>query len=164
MKLHLPALLAAVLLFSPGAQAQCGTRNTQAFLRVIFPGTIPVDDSGQPLRQGPDSTYTVYLESASKNVADGYAWVNGKAYAAHPFRQDAAEVIGKAKRSGEPVRINAATGNYAQWRIELTPLRSKMKAPAKAGANQVLLQLKMAGKKCTQTIRRITELSVPPSV
>ncbi|TCJ19309.1 hypothetical protein EPD60_02505 [Flaviaesturariibacter flavus] len=165
MKIQLYALLAIAFSATTAVNAQCGTRNAQAFLEVRMPGIIPVDENRQPLRSGPDSSYSVFLESSSRKAGDGFAWINGRVYSAHVSRWEGSADIGKEKQSGETVRLATAAGaSDALWRVELVPVKKKMKAPAKAGANQVVLQLNFSGKKCTQVIRRVTELAVPPAV
>jgi hypothetical protein len=147
------------------AQAQCGTRNARAFLEVRFPGNIPVDENRQPMGKRVDSTFTLYLESPAKDIT-GSAWIGGRLYNLVASPVDAANALelGKEKRSGKKVVLTKPAAHRTLWRLELQPAARNKKAPAKAGANQVLLQLNAGGKKCIQTIRPITELAVLPSV
>jgi hypothetical protein len=147
------------------AQAQCGTRNARAFLEVRFPGNIPVDENRQPIGRRVDSTFTVYLESLNRNI-NGSAWIGGRLYnlVASPVDAEAAIELGSEKVSGDKVTLSKVPARWTLWRLELQPAARNKKAPAKAGAHQVLLQLNAGGKKCNQIIRSVTELAVTPSV
>jgi hypothetical protein len=143
------------------SEAQCGTRNARAFLEVRYPGTIPVDENRQPLHRGPDSTYTIYVESANRQLGAGYAWVDKKTFRISTEEVTVAE-IGREKQSGEAVIMKPAKG-YRLWRISLYPVAAR-KMPLKQVKGTIQLQFNNGGKTCTQTIRRITELKVIPSV
>lgn len=146
------------------AQGKYGIMKIDAFWTEHIPGTIPVDANGQSLYNGPDTLYSIYLETNGRKVEWDKAWKNGKAYSIvttliTTYPHDA----GFEKATGKKNILIPAKGNQL-WVLHLAPIDQKTTVPAYLKTGQMIIQGKYGSKIITQIIKKETELSTLPSV
>ncbi|WP_345255393.1 hypothetical protein [Flaviaesturariibacter amylovorans] len=161
MRTILSLLLCCTALFA-SAQAPSKVRRLDAYLAIRYPGTIPVDDAGNPMRRGVDSAWTIVAETRTTKMNWGYAWRGGRIYTIAATRVTELNV-GKTKEGGLPIVRRAAAGNYL-WQLELVPFDGHKKAPARVAAGAILIQGKAGVRPFYRTLRTYTELDPAPSV
>ena len=146
-----------------GAQLTDGIKNIYAFRAEHLPGIVAVDPQGNPTHQGPDTLYTIYIESA-KPIQWLKAWKNGKTYSIIAMRiADAPVDAGIKKANGEHVLINVTKGN-ALWRLDLTPAEKQAPPPQKIKAGHMLLQGTHGTKTVVRSVVNEVELKLPDAV
>ena len=110
-------LFFAVTMFSC-AQGKHGIVSIRAYITERLPGNIPVDAQGEPLRHGPDSIYTVYVETKEMITWDS-AWMNGSRYAIEASQLTIFPVdAGTDKSTGQKILLRPADGNQL-WLLTL---------------------------------------------
>ena len=100
------------------AQGKHGIVNARGFLTEKIPGNIPVDAQGEPLHQGPDTLYTVYVE-AKEEVSWDSAWMNGRRFAVETSRVTEFPVVaGTDKSTGKDISLTPGRRNQL-WLLSL---------------------------------------------
>ena len=133
------------------AQTKSIVVNAYGFYEIRSPGNIPVDDNGNSLYNGPDTTYTVYCETSTKNIVWTAAWKGGRSYSAIPvLLPNKVHNAGIAKKNSEKVIIRTTDKNVL-WRIELVPDINETKPPKSYKDRGILLH----GKSGTQPLYRV---------
>ena len=134
-----------------------------AFYGIRIPGIIPVDPNGEPLYHGPDKTYLIYVETNGNEIQWGNAWINGKTYSVRSvLLNDFPVEVGTRKTNHQKISI-APAGKNKLWQLEIMPSGKKIKPPAKAKKNEIILEGKCKGKIIEKITKQI-ELELPPSV
>jgi hypothetical protein len=150
---NLLLLLFLFLFLNACSQTKSGIRKSYAFFQLSFPGNIPVDDNGNPMR-GADTLRFVYMEcSGNKAPAISSVQYNNRMYDAAVFPAGKTPATpGIKKGSNEKVVLKPAAGN-SLWRIELTPIERKA-APQKG----MIIKGALNGRPFTSTIKKEIEL------
>ena len=145
------------------AQEKYGVKKIAAFQSLHMPGNIPVDQNGNSLFKGPDTTNTIYVETSGKGIQWDMAWKNGKAYSVVAELLPAGSFnAGTEKTSSKKMMFTPAKGNQ-QWLLQLEPLEKNQKAPAALKNGEILLKGKYGKAIVLQTVKQQTELEVMPA-
>lgn len=126
------------------------------------PGNIPVDPNGRPLHEGPDTVYTVYVETTGQAIQWKAACIDGRMYsiAAHPVTKTPFEA-GTRKRPKEKIFLPAARGNHL-WRLDFGLMEEKPACRQKKG--EILLEGKRGNKNIMVKTSDVAELWEIPAV
>ena len=117
------------------AKAANGIVKVQIFLQERMPGTLRVDDNGQPLTQGPFLDYKAIVETLSgKQPTFMKVWIDGVSYFATPIEVKAPYTVGVDKSSQQPVVVNAKAGNKL-WQLDLQKDETKPKQMKSSNTN-----------------------------
>jgi hypothetical protein len=100
-------------------QAKNGIIKTAFFLQERMPGTIAVDENGNPMTQGPFLDYKAVVETApGKQPSFNKVWIDGKSYTVSVTEVSAPYKIGLSKDSQQPINVDAGKGNKI-WELSL---------------------------------------------
>ena len=145
------------------AQTAPGVKNVYAFLKLHQPGNIAADPEGRPLQEGPDTLYTVYVETDRPDIEWKKAYVNGRIYAitcspvgTTPFR------VGAEKRSGRKIFLSASKGNRL-WQLDLGVTNEKPVHRQKITPGEIILEGKKENRKIIMKVSVVVELREIPS-
>lgn len=151
-------LLIAAAFFLPAcAQTKKPVSYEGAFFRIQFPGNLPVDENGNPLR-GADTVRMMYLYTQDP-VRDApkiqYVQYGNRLYSAtvFPAEFEQEKVIGTAKKTNAPVVLKPVKGRR-YWQLELLPLNKF----AKGKDGVIVITGSFRGKKFTLTSNKEIEL------
>jgi hypothetical protein len=146
-------LLSLFFFLNACSQTKTGIRKTYAFFQVSFPGNIPVDDNGNPMK-GADTLRFVYIETSGRQAPTiSSAQYNNTTYSASVFPAEKVPVTaGTKKGSDQKIIIKPAAGN-SLWRIELTPA-----GRTKSLQKSMIIKGAVNGKPFTTTIKKEVEL------
>ena len=146
------------------AQTAPGVKHVYAFVRQHQPGNIAVDPDGKPMHAGPDTLYTVYVETDRQGIEWKKAYIDGRMYdvtarpvTATPFG------AGTDKRSGRKIWLPAAKGNRL-WQLDLGLTDAAPVYPRKTEPGKILLEGKRGNRKIVVKVSDVVELSEIPSV
>src|SRR2546423_13870525 len=113
------------------AQSEYGIKNIHAFYSVHRPGTIPVDPNGASLYKGPDTLYTIYVETLGKDLNWTLGWKIGKSYSVKttlikeiPFE------IGIQKNTNKKISMSPVNGSK-MYQLQLIPNGKNILPPGK---------------------------------
>ena len=144
------------------AQSKPSIRIAGVFADIKYPGNIPVDDNGRPLKSGPDTAFHMVVETGKEAVKWGYVFYNDKVYTVIPT-QLRKPYEARAKESGGRTLIKPAKGKLL-WQLELVPFNEYRKAPDTLRRNNFMLQVKY-GKASFRLVKQgFIEIITPPSV
>jgi hypothetical protein len=145
------------------AQKRPPVKLLRTLAEIKYPGNIPIDDNGQPLRSGPDTSFTMIIETGKENIKWGKAYYNSHVYTVIATLLKPTGYFVKEKGSAKTLKFKAAKGNQL-WRLELVPYDAYKKIPAGLNKDEFMLQL-LYGKKSLRLVRKsFTEIEAPPSV
>jgi hypothetical protein len=100
-------------------QAKNGIIKTEVFLQERMPGTIAVDENGNPMRQGPFLDYKAIVETApGKQPTFNRVWIDGKSFSVLVNEVIAPYKVGLSKESQQPINVDAGKGNKI-WELSL---------------------------------------------
>ncbi|MGB8190363.1 MAG: hypothetical protein WCF67_00530 [Chitinophagaceae bacterium] len=144
----------AACLLSACAQTKTGIQNTYAYFSISFPGNIPVDENGNPLK-GPDTMRVIYIETSgkAKPVIKSVQYGNVEFSAAVFAEEKYPVAIGKAQTSNQNIMLSPRKGNTL-WRVELASLRA---LPSKS--KSIIVKGTLNGRAFTRTILKEQELA-----
>ncbi|QEC55349.1 hypothetical protein [Flavisolibacter ginsenosidimutans] len=131
----------------------------RGYFMIPTPGTIAVDDSGNPLNASRDTVFTLYVETKSKTVKWERAWKNGRSFALIPSQINKEEIVGTAKKDNGKIVIAPGNSNTL-WRLELADDQKKEKLP-QAAQQGILLKGRSGNKPFYIVIKSLTELASP---
>jgi len=107
------------------AQSIPGVRNVYAFMVEHQPGNIPVDPTGTPLNAGPDTLYTVYVETIGQGIQWKRAYIRGRAYTITARRVEKTPFeAGIRKSPREKIVLQAGKGGRL-WQLSLDAIAGK---------------------------------------
>ncbi|MBI3138629.1 MAG: hypothetical protein HYZ15_08605 [Sphingobacteriales bacterium] len=139
-------------------------RKSYGYYSERLPGNIPVDPNGNPLPGfGPDTLYTLYMETAAGELNWDSAWVGEKTFTIiAQLLQDPVAKAGIEKSGNQPVIIRAGKGAVL-WRLDLVPVEP---VPGKAviPGGKLMIKGRKGKKKFEVHISSLVELTIPPSV
>ncbi len=156
-------ILLATIIISVTSCAQLNKSivKASAFYTVRTPGTIPVDDAGQPLAMQLNKVYNLFLEVKDSSLEWIKAWTGDKVFNLIPIAvKGRSAVIGKKRAGGKEIVMTAGEGNFLV-QLELSPNNTYQKAPQALKQDDVLLQGKWKGKPFYYKIPTVTELASP---
>jgi hypothetical protein len=161
MKKYLFVVISLLALTTYG-QTKPPVKILSAFMEIKYPGNIPVDDNGRPLKAGPDTSYTILAEAGKEKSTWGYAYHNGNVYTVIASRVARLPYQVKAKETGRKKTFSPAKGN-SLWLLELVPYDGYKKTPVmKEGS--FLIQLKYGKNSFRLVTEKIIEREGLPSV
>ncbi len=139
-------------------------RKSYAYYSERLPGNIPVDSNGNPLPgSGPDTLYTIYMETGTGELYWDSAWVGEKTFTViAQLLQDPVVKAGMEKNGNQPALIRAGKGAVL-WRLDLVPIEPVPGKPVLPGG-KMFIKGRKDKKKFEIHINRLVELTVPPSV
>ena len=145
-------------------QKKYGIVNLYAFCSEQGRGNIPVDKDGNPMYNGPDTLYRVYVET--KKSADPIhwklAWVNGRTYTlAGKFIVTTALEIGFTKINHEKIILKTVAGNIL-WNLQLLTNERTIALPQKTQPGEILMQGIYKNKNVLLKIDKLIVLQLPP--
>jgi hypothetical protein len=145
------------------AQTKPSVRIAAVYADIKYPGNIPVDDNGNPLKSGPDTAYTMLVEAGKETIKWGYVFYGNHVYTVIPTLIKKLPYEIKAKESGNKIRLRPAAGKKF-WQLELVPFNEYRKAPDTLRANNFMLQVKYGKRSFRLVTDKVTEIETPPSV
>lgn len=146
------------------AQTKPVARKTYGYYSERLPGNIPVDSNGNPLPGfGPDTTYTLYVETATGDLNWDSAWIGERAFGIAAQRlEDRVIEAGIEKNRKQPVVIRAG-GGMVLWRLDLIPSDPVPGIPG-ISPKQIVIKGRDGKKQFEIQVDSLLELAVPPSV
>jgi len=146
------------------AQAKYGIKKVDAFFRENQPGNIRMDEQHNPINSGPDTVYSIYLETKDVAIKWVGAWKNGKPYSIVSTAIDETPYqVGVDKLSNQNVILEPVAGNKL-WQLQLEPTENKSKPPVKTTTDEIIIKGKAGKKTIIQRIYSQVELTTIPSV
>jgi hypothetical protein len=159
----LTLLLLSLVFISSCAQSQKGIISRGAYVTIRQPGMLPVDDGGNVINSGPDSIFTVFVETGTQKIEWGIFWIGKRSYSVIPT--PAKKLPGT--RDGEDQtgsgRVYTASRGNKLWQLELVPYDRKLALPSASKPGQVLMKGKYGSTPFSISIAHITVLKSPPS-
>jgi hypothetical protein len=147
-----------------GAQQNYGIKKVDAFFKEHLPGNIPVDADGNSLYHGPDTIYTIYIETKGNSPDWTTAWKNSRSFSiSTTIIKETPFEVGISKLTNKKIILKPAPGNKL-WLLELEKNSISSKPPVKTKRGEIILQEKSGKKIVIRRISRLTELAVLPSV
>ena len=133
----------------------------EAFYTIRTPGTIAVDDKGQPVPIQQNKVYSVFLEVKGQVPEWTRAWADEKFFniIALPLKEKNT-VIGSIKENDQQVVMAASNGNTL-LQLELSPNELFQKSPEVLKPGEVLLEGKWQGKPFYHKVQKVVELASP---
>lgn len=154
-------LAAAVASFTSCAQVNKSIVKGSAFYTIPTPGTIAVDDSGNPLPVRRNKVYTIVLEVKDGIPEWSKAWIDNKLFTVIPLAvKQSSMAVGKKRADGNEIVMEAAKGN-SLLQLELSPQDSYQQPPQSLKQGELLLEGKWKGKPFYYKIPMLTELASP---
>ncbi|MBI5371511.1 MAG: hypothetical protein HZA79_05735 [Sphingobacteriales bacterium] len=146
------------------SQAKPVIRKSYGYYSERLPGNIPADSNGNPLPGfGPDTTYTIYMETATADLGWDTAWVGEKTFSILAQRLPGRVIeAGMEKNRSQPAIIRAGKGTVL-WRLDLIPQEPAPEKPGIPG-RQIIIKVRKDKKQFEIHIDSLVELQVPPSV
>ncbi len=148
------------------SQTKYSVQNARAYYSVRLPGTLLVDDSGNPVQKEPNVINFIYVETKKGEAINWtLAQKKNKLYSviATPIERTPYEV-GISKATNRKIILSPAKGN-SLWQLELVPNESKtLSRITKENTNAILLQGEFKKQKFTIKVDNETELSEPDAV
>lgn len=155
-------LLISIFALTGYAQTKPPVKILSALMEIKYPGNIPVDDNGRPMKSGPDTAYTLLVEAGKEKINWGFAYHNGQAYSVIATRVSRLPYGVKTKESGRTKTFRPAQGN-SLWLLELVPYTAYKKIPvSKEGS--FLLQVKYGKNSFRLITEKVIEVDPLPSV
>jgi hypothetical protein len=155
-------MLLSLLAFAvcSSAQASKTVIRATAFFTVPTPGTIMVDENGNPRQTQRQKVYTVFVEIKGTTPAWTKAWTDNKTFSvlARPVSGGSA-VAGKRKTDDKRLVVKSSGGNVLQ-QLEFSPAIDQ-RSPQLVGPNEILLAGRVKGKTFYYKISALTELASP---
>ncbi len=146
------------------AQGKYGIKKIRAFSAEQIPGNIPVDEKGQSMYKGPDTLYTIYIESTGKKIDWDSAWKNDRTYTVvTTLVAEKSLEAGTEKNTGKKIVLTPRNGNQL-WMLQLVPAENKTRAPGSLKPGEIILRGRFDNKTIFQAVKGLTELNVFPSV
>jgi hypothetical protein len=156
-------ILVATIVISFGSCAQMNKSiiKAEAFYMIPTPGTIPVDDAGQPIPIQRNKMYNVFLEVNGPVPEWTKAWTDGRFFSiiSLPIKEKTT-IVGKRKEDDQKVVMAAGKGNTL-LQLELAPNELFQKPPQPLKRGEILLQGKWKGKPFYYTVTKVRELASP---
>jgi hypothetical protein len=149
---------------SSNGQKKYGIVNLYAFVAEQGRGNIPVDKDGNPMYNGSDTLYRVYVETKKSNdpIHWKLAWVNGRTYTlAGKFIETAVLEIGYNKTNHEKIILKSAAGNIL-WNLQLLANGKTIAPPQKTKPGELLMQGVYKNKNILVKIDKLIVLQLPP--
>lgn len=156
-------LILSISALSSCAQTKPAIRIADVFADIKYPGNIPVDDNGQPLRSGPDTAFTMIVEAGKEPVKWGYVFYGNRVYTVIPTLVKKLPYEVKAKESGNKIRLRPGTGKKL-WQLELVPFEEYRKPPDTLRRNNFMIQVKYGKNSFRLVTDKFVEIDSPPSV
>jgi hypothetical protein len=156
-------LLINLYSLSSCAQSKPSIRIVDMYADIKFPGNIPVDDNGKPMKSGPDTAFTMLVEAGKDAIKWGYVFYGDQVYTVIPTRIKKLPFEMKAKESGNRIRLKPAAGKQF-WQLELVPFTEYRKVPDTLRAGNFMLQVKYGKKSFRLVTNKFTEIDSPPAV
>ncbi len=147
-----------LLLFCCSVAVQCQTssiQKTYAFTREELPGTIMVDEKGEPVKHKGDTTNIIYLETKGTVLDYQIAWIKGIPYKINLLPVNESRVrVGQLMNADKDVVITPKTGNKL-WQVVLEPVVLNAKQPVIKGVQptDIILQGDYKRRKFFYTIK-----------
>jgi hypothetical protein len=156
-------LLISLYSLSSCGQTKPSIRLVGVYADIKYPGNIPVDDNGNPMRSGPDTAFTMLVEAGKEAIKWGYVFYGNQVYTVIPSRIKKLPFEVKAKESGNKIRLKPAAGKQF-WQLELVPFTEYRKVPDTLRAGNFMLQVKYGKNSFRLVTGKFTEIDSPPSV
>jgi hypothetical protein len=154
-------LTAIAISLTSCAQMNKSIVRASAFYTIPIPGTMQVDDAGQPFPIQRTKVYTIFLEVNENAFEWTKAWADGRVFNVVPHAaKESSVVAGKKVVNNEQVMVRAAKGNFLQH-LELSPDETPGAPPQKINDGELLLEGKWKGKRILYKITTVTELASP---
>lgn len=143
------------------AQTKHGIRKIYAFSREQMPGNIPMPGLGIP--GGPDTVYTIYVETSDKKIEWDSAWRNNKTYTVEAvwLTENRAEP-GISKNTEEKIVLKGEKKSYL-YALYLVPAGESLPVPASVEQGGLLLKGRYEGIGFFQIVSQLVELKAIPS-
>jgi len=127
---------------------------------VPIPGTIAVDDKGEPLDMHRDTLYTVIAEVQGTAVQWTGAWISNRYFSIIVSPVEGKQIIaGKRFADEAPVVITTTKNPLYKMELTLGETKSKQTLPPKGG--EILLEGLANTKPFTYRISSLSELASP---
>lgn len=132
-----------------------------AFYTIPTPGTIPVDDSGNPIQIQHSKVYRIFLEVKGSSPQWTKAWIDEKLFSVIPITvKEKKVVIGKRKTDDQKIVMEAGNGN-SLVQLELSPGVNSQRPPQVIKPGDLLLEGKWKGKPFYYKVSKVMELASP---
>lgn len=154
-------LMAVATVVNAGAQTKTAGIKAKGFFVVPMPGTIPVDQNGNPMKLNRDTVFYVYAESAGRSLQWERAWHGDRSFTLipNPVKEGKADV-GEAKSNGRKIQIIPAKG-ATLTQLELADDEKRTKPPQRIKPNYALLKYRWNKKAYYVLVGPLTELQSP---
>ncbi|MDB5208089.1 MAG: hypothetical protein JWR72_3164 [Flavisolibacter sp.] len=155
-------LLAAIVIsFGSCAQMNKSIVKAEAFYMIPTPGTIAVDDAGQPIPVQRNKVYSVFMEVKDSSLQWTKAWADNKFFSIIPLPINGkTAMIGNKKENDQKVVMAAGNENIL-LQLELAPNELFQKPPQLLTPGEVLLEGKRQGKLFYYKVSKAVELASP---
>jgi hypothetical protein len=145
------------------AQSKNGIVKAQFFLQERMPGTLAVDENGNPVHQGPYLDYKAIVETMpGRQPVINKIWMDGTSYSVTANQVASPHKAGVAKETQEPVIVSAAKGNKI-W--ELLLQKDETGASGKSNKNNssnIVIEGTYSGKKFSLPVNTIVKRLASP--
>ncbi|MDQ6609902.1 MAG: hypothetical protein M3Y85_08790 [Bacteroidota bacterium] len=132
-----------------------------AFYTIPTPGTIQVDDRGNPVQPQRRKVYNIFMEIKGPSPEWTKAWVDEKSYSVISLTvQEKKVIIGKKKSDDQKIVMEAGKGNILV-QLELSPGQNYKRPPNTVMPGELLLEGKWKGKLFYYKIANVMELASP---
>lgn len=143
------------------AQSSKAILRFNAYFTVPTPGTIMVDENGNPRQQQRQKVYVAVIETKGIKPLWTKAWAKDKFFTlvSLPVNGDSV-FVGKRKTDEKRIVLKASKGNFLQH-IEFSPATTYQRPPHAVGVNEILLEGKTKGRVFYHKVSGLTELASP---
>ncbi len=152
----------AVLLALPAcSQVKNSVVKSDAYYRIPRPGTIQVDESGEPVKSRRDSVFYLYVETVAGNIEWQRAWKGQRSFSLIATKLAAnAQAPAGLKQDEQPANRASKPGSTL-WQIELSDDQQRTPAPQPVQGPEILLSGKKDGRLFYVRTKTLSELPSP---
>ena len=162
MKHFIIAISFFAIALSASCQSKSGIKKAYAFIEISNPGTIMMDDNGNPVKPNMIIHRFIYIENKGNTKPDieSVQYKNEILTVLVLPVNSSPEEAGKKKMNGEKILLNPAKGNTL-WKLELQPLDPKKKINSASSVNKIIINEIKDRKHLKFIMDRDTELQGP---
>lgn len=141
------------------AQTKIPVVKADAFYTIPVPGTIAVDENGQPRNNKRDTVFSIFAETKETNINWEKAWTNGHSYSLTSVNKTNSKIeIGEG--ATKKITLTPQSGNTI-WQLELSNDQKNEKPPQRLSAMEILLKGQWKNKSFFYKIKSAKELPSP---
>jgi hypothetical protein len=142
------------------AQINKAIVKSTGYFFIPTPGTIAVNDKGEPLPGKRDSVFLLFVEIKADNIQWESAWKDGRSFILTATKVKAKVTIGQTKARNQKVEVLPPSPNTL-WQLTLSDDEKRSLAPQITTPDEILLKGRIKNENVFVRVRPLIELTSP---